>query len=100
MGNPVTLRWVRNHFNPLETGMLRLPNGQIRPIRTQKQAKAEKTQFKQGLLRQASCFANTIVDAIPPTFPASDFRDHARTLKLIETLQALPEIDNLTKEND
>lgn len=47
--------------------------------------------LKLGLLEQNQAFVRAIRDSVPCAFPASDFRDHAESIGLVETFSQLPE---------
>ncbi len=77
-------------LNPLEQAVLKAFNGVKKNLNAK--PKGKKDQVKEGLLEQATCFVNCIRDASPVPIPGSDFRDHAKSVLLIEDLLKLKEI--------
>ena len=75
---------VAAELYPLERGFVSYDTGssvKLRPDWTD-------TRFKPGLYAQNSAFLQAVADKEPAPYPASDLKDHEKTLRLIEQMQA------------
>ncbi len=77
-------------LSPLEKTQLNFSNGRTRLLYPTR-ADRRQTQ-KPGLTEQLRLFVETICGQTIPGYPGSTFRDHAKTVQLIEQLLGLPEI--------
>lgn len=73
---------IQATLSPFEKGELRYYDGSTRPIPID----PVDTKFKPGFYRQARAFVQALVYDEPLTAPASDLRDAAKTMRLIEQI--------------
>ena len=74
---------ITAELSPLESGFVIYDTGSRVKLRPD----WSDTRFKAGLYAQNSAFLQAVIDRVAVSYPASDLRDHVKTLQLIEQIQ-------------